>query len=310
MFSQWWKILALLALAASTASAAGERGYNVRVATLYLSPDSSSTKMAEIERGRELTVLPGGAPPGWAHVMPTLAHGREITGWVLDKGIVYTKTPNGDRILFGEAVDSESEASRAHGRKGADHDAMRLYYAVYDLFPSSPLAGEALYRSADIRWQIDYADVFSRSSAKEMSPDMRNQIDPEQMKEVMKKFPGTKWADLAAYHLLDNKVCGDWQGLPKCPEKETELYEKYVQDHPQSPAAAEALYKAAWRQAALVEIYRSDNQAAKSAAAKQKAIALAQRAASSYPQSDWGARAQRLAFLVEQGVNVYGSAQE
>ena len=41
------------------------------------------------------------------------------------------------------------------------------------------------------------------------------------MKQVMKKYPGTKWADLAAYHLIDNKLCGDWEALATCPEKET-----------------------------------------------------------------------------------------
>lgn len=311
MFSEFPEKLLLLALIAATAVAArAELAYNVRPATLYVSPDAASTRMDEIDRGREMAIVPGGGPPGWLHVMPTLSQGREVSGWILNKGVVFANTPNGDRILFGEAVESEAEASRRHGRRGADREALRLYQAVYDMFRKSPLAGEALYRAADIRWQLERADVLSRPSAKEMSPDMRGEIDPDPMKQVMKKFPGTKWADLAAFHLIDNKLCGDWQGLPKCPEKETELYEKYAAEHPQSPAAPEALYKAAWRQAALVEIYRGDNQAQKSAAAKQRALALAGQATSAYPQSDWAARAQTLAFLVEQGVNVYGSAVE
>ena len=79
------------------------------------------------------------------------------------------------------------------------------------------------------------------------------------MKQVIKKYPRTKWADLAAYNLIDNKICGDWQGQTKCPEKETEIYLKYAEEHPQSPKTAEALYNAAWRQAALVSLYKSDN---------------------------------------------------
>jgi outer membrane protein assembly factor BamD (BamD/ComL family) len=311
MFPKLLKVPFAVALfAVAITAAAADIGYNVRVATLYLAPDTTSTKMVEIDRGRELGRVPGGSPPGWLHVMPTLERGREVSGWVLDKGVVWANTPNGDRILFGEAVESEKEASKAHGRRGADREAMRLYYAVYDLFPKSELAGEALYRSADVRWQIDYADVFSRPSAKEMSPDMRTQIDTYYMKEVMKKFPGTKWADLAAFHLIDNKLCGEWQGLPKCPEKESEMYEKYAAEHPQSPDTPEALYKAAWRQAVLIEIYRTDNDEKKSSAARQKALALAQQVASKYPQNDWGARGQLLAFLVQQGVNVYSTAVE
>ena len=53
------------------------------------------------------------------------------------------------------------------------------------------------------------------------------------MKKVIKKFPGTKWADLAAYRLLDNKTCGEWAAEAKCPEMEATLYMKYVDEHPQ-----------------------------------------------------------------------------
>lgn len=309
MFPRALSILVVMVSVAVSAAAA-ERGFNVRVATMYVAPDTSSAKLEEIERGRELILVPGGGPAGWVHLMATLPNERDVSGWVLDKGVVFARTPNGDRILFGEAVDSESEASRSHGRKGADRDAMRLYYAVYDLFPNSPLAGEALYRSADIRWQIDYPDVFGHAAGKAPDPLLHREIDPAMMKEVMKKFPGTKWAELAAYHLLDNKMCVDWQGLPKCPEKESELYEKYAAEHPQSPATPEALYKAAWRQAALVEIYRTENQEGKSVGAKQKAMELARRLATAYPQSDWGTRGQRLAFLVEQGVILYANTVE
>ena len=96
------------------------------------------------------------------------------------------------------------------------------------------------------------------------------------MKQVMKKFPDTKWAQLAAFHLIDNKLCGDWQGSSKCPDKEADLYEKYVKEHPKSPAAPEALYNAASRRAALIEIYKTEEQPKKSDQSKDQAIALAQ----------------------------------
>ena len=152
-------------------------------------------------------------------------------------------TPNGDKIVFGEAADSEDQASRRRGRRDAAQDAMRLYYRVYDLFPTSPLAAEGLYRAADIRWQMERSDVLTRPSARERDSYMRGQIDEEWMKLVIKKFPGTKWADLAAFHLIENKLCGDWQGASKCPEKEADMYEKYAKEHEQSPAAPEALYR-------------------------------------------------------------------
>ena len=286
------------------------RGYNVRPAIVYLSPDTTSTKMVEVERGRELSLLPGGAPPGWLHVLPTLKGGQEISGWMLNKGVVLGDTPNGDHILFGEAADSEAEASRAHGRKGADRDAMRMYFAVYDLFPQSPLAGEALYRAADIQWQLEFSDPYVRRPASLVGLGTTAELDDSLMKLVTKKLKGTKWDELARFRLIDVQLCRDWEGNVKCPEKESELYEKYVKEHPQSPAAPEALYKAASRQAALIDMYKSDNQGGKSAAAKQHAIALAQRLVSSYPQSDWVNRGQGLLFLIEQGVPTYGTSVE
>src|SRR5215472_12876045 len=256
----------------STALATGEHGALVRVANMYLSPDTNSAKLAEIDRGRELVVLD--STHDWVHVEAFLGEEKTVSGWILDRGFVRSSNPEGDKILFGAGADSEDEASRRHGRKGADQDALRLYYRVYDFFPSSPLAGEALYRAADIRWQLERNDVMSRPSARERDPIMREGMNEEWMKQVMKKFPGTKWADLAAFHLIENKLCGEWQGASKCPEKESDLYEKYAKEHQQSLAAPEALYLAAKRRAALVDIYKTDEQRKKADEAKAKAIAL------------------------------------
>lgn len=292
-------------LLCSAAWADAVRGTPIRPASIYLSPDSSSNKLADIERGREVVILETSGD--WLHVEAALTEEKLITGWMTNKGVVQASTPNGDRIVFGEAVDSEDQASQRHGRRDAAQDAMRLYYRTAEYFPHSPLAGEAMYRSADIRWQIEKADVMSRPSAKEKEAYLREGMNEEFMKEVMKKFAGTKWADLAAFHLIDNKLCGDWQASSKCPEKEAEMYEKYANERPQSPAVAEALYDAAWRRSALIEIYKTENQSKKSEESRSRAITLAQKAVSQGPQSDWGARAQRLLFMIEQNVPTYGN---
>jgi len=299
-FKVKFNVVALVILASALCMAQTRRGAMIRVGNIYLSPDTTSAKLGEVDRGREVIILENSHE--WLHVEANLTEERTVTGWMLDKGVVQASTPNGDRILFGEAVDSEDQASQRHGRRGAAQDAMRLYYRVYDLFPTSPVAGEALYRSADIRWQIDKADVMSRPSAKEKEAYLRQGMTEDFMRLVEKKFPGTKWADLAAFHLIENKLCGDWQGASKCPTKEAETYEKYADEHPQSPALAEALYDAAWRFSALIEIYKTETQPKKSEESKGKAIALAQKVASQFPQSDWGARAQLLLYLLQQGV--------
>jgi outer membrane protein assembly factor BamD (BamD/ComL family) len=312
--------LANIALLASPLHAA-ERGTIVREAIIYLSPDTASNKLGQVDRGRELILLDRSR--NWLHVEALLGtnvapdpafvleeedEGKTISGWIIDTGIVWSTTPNGDRILFGAAVDSEEEASRRHGRRSAAQEALRLYHRVYDIFPTAPDAGEALYRAADIKWQVDRADMLSRPSAREKDPMLRYGIAEEGMKQVMKKFPDSKWAQLAAFHLIDNKLCGDWQGSSKCPDKEAEMYEKYVKEHPQSPAAPEALYNAASRRAALIEIYKTEEQPKKSEQSKSAALALAQELIAQYPQSDWSSRGQTLLFLVQQAVPTYGNA--
>jgi hypothetical protein len=283
-----------------------ERAISVREANLYISPDKNSQKLATVDRGREVAVLEHSGNQ-WVHVLASLGGEKDVSGWILDKGLVRKNTPNGDQILFGEGADSEAEASRRGGRRGADKDAQRLYYWVSDYFPNSPLAGEAAYRSADIAWQLDEEDMRRRPSAKEKDPYMRHQMDEEQMRKVEHKYPHTKWADLAAFDLIDNKLCGDWQGDPKCPEKESSIYEKYVADHPQSPKAAEALYDAAWRQSALIEIYRERGDQKKSDESRSRALGLAQRANQQYANSDFAYRAQRLVYLLQQNIPTYGN---
>lgn len=307
-------LIASLLLAAPLSFAAAERGVMVRVAQIYLSPDTNSPKIAIIDRGREVAVIEKSRD--WLHVLATLSEptelseGRDVSGWILDKGVVRAATPSGDKVLFGEAVASEQEASRRGGRKGADKDALRLYYRAAEYFPQSPVAGEALYRAADIRWQIDRADIFGRPSGRGDAHSRLYGIDEDLMKQVIKKFPHTKWADLAAFHLLDNKLCGDWQGESKCPEKEAEVYEKYADEHPQSPVAAEALYNAAYRRSALVELYKNDGKSNHIGDAKAKAVALAQRIIANFPQSDWAGRAQTLLYKLDQGIPTYGTAVE
>ncbi len=301
--------------------AQAQRGTLVHEETIRVSPSADTAKLGEAGRGHELIIID--TSRDWVHVEAILreprkdddeddeeSQGKTITGWVRKNALVGMSTPNGDKIIFGEATASEDEASRRRGRRDAAEDAMRLYYRVYDLFPTSPLAGEGLYRAADIRWQVERSDVLTRPSAREREAYMRGQIDEEWMKLVMKKYPGTKWADLAAFHLIENKLCGDWQGASKCPEKESDMYEKYAKEHAQSPAAPEALYNAAWRESALIEIYKTEANLKKSEEAKNRALNLAQRIVSQYAQSDWANRAQTLIFDVQNSVPTYGNASD
>ncbi len=313
-------LLLAIFIAFSALAATPQRGVLMREGIIYISPDASSTKISNIGRGREVAVIE--RAPGWANVVGTVdvvqgaeydaeAEDRNVTGWIVDKGIIMPTTPDGDKILFGEAVDSESEAMKRGGRRGAAQDAMRLYARMAEYFPQSPLAAEALYRAADIRWQIDAADVATRPSAKLQDPALRVKIDEDGMKKVIKKYPGTKWADLAAYHFIANKLCGDWQAEAKCPEKEADYYLKYVADHGHSPKAPEALYEAAWRYSALITIYKTDNDEKKAADSAARALDVAKKLIAQYPdETDWADRTQRLIYMVQNNMPTWGNARE
>jgi hypothetical protein len=298
----------------------------IHPAIVYVAAEDSAQHVAEVLPGHEVVVMEHNG--AWVRVFANTDQPDRIddrmepefkddtnkpepaSGWIRDKGVVTAQTPNGDAILYGAAANYEDEATKPHAPKGAPEAAHLLYERVYEYFPQSKLAAAAAFRSADIRWQLERADNATLPSAKEQEAYLRPQIYEGDLQRVMKLYPGTKEAALAAYDLLDNKVCGDWQGLAKCPAMEAVLYEKYADRFPDSPKAAEALYQACYREGVLVQMYLADDDRKRSDAAGQSAIGLAKEMADRYPGSDWTARAASIAYHVQQGVSVYGNDRE
>jgi hypothetical protein len=229
-----------------------------------------------------------------------------ISGWMEARGVVIETTPDGDQVMMGEAANEEALASDPRGPANAAQIARLLYRRVVEMFPNSTLAPEAAWRAADIEWQVQKSDQASRPSAKEQAAYMREGMDEDPIKKVIKFYPHTKQADMAAYDLIDNKLCGDWQGQPKCPEKESELYEKYATEHPNSPRTAKALYEAVYRNAVLVDMFNADENSKKADGAKAHAHDLLARLKDKFAQSDYTARASALVFKLDQGIPVYG----
>lgn len=299
---------------------AGPRAAALRVTWLYISPDLSSQKVDRVQIGREMVIAEKSGP--WIRVYantdieevsekdaPLFGQNETpppVSGWMEAKGIVVETTPNGDQVLMGEAANQESLASDPRGPVNAAQSARLLYRRLAEMFPSSPLAAEAAWRAADIRWQLQKADASSRPSAHERQAYLRDQMDDDEMKKVMKLFPQSRQAALAAFELIDNKLCGDWQGSPKCPEKEAEYYEKYVADYPDGPKTAQALYLATYRQSVLVDMFGADGNENKASAARTHARELAAHLKDKFPQSDYAARAAALVFKLDQRVPVYG----
>ena len=115
---------------------------------------------------------------------------------------------------------------------------------------------------------------------------------------------------LAAYDLLDNKLCGDWQGLPKCPEMEANLYVKYAEQYPESPKAPEAFYNAVYREGVLVSMYTVQDDHKRADTAAQRTQAMAEEMQRRFGGSDYTARAVSIAFRVKQGLSIYGNDRD
>jgi hypothetical protein len=304
---------------------AGPRATALRVTLLYVAPDLGSQKVDRVQIGREMVMAEKSGP--WMRVYANtdieemhqdkdapLVGGDQtpppISGWLQAKGIVVETTPNGDQVLMGAAADQESLASDPRGPVNAAQSARLLYQRLVEMFPNSPLAPEAQWRAADIKWQLEKADASTLRSAHEKDPYMRQQMDEDPLKKVIKFNPHTRWADLAAFDLIDNKLCGDWQGSIQCPEKESEIYEKYADEHPDGPRTAQALYQAVYRLAVLRDMYAANGDDKKSENAKNHAHDLAARLKEHFASTDYAWRAGALVYKLDEGIPVYGIDRE
>lgn len=291
---------------------------------LYPNADLSSAPIAQIMPGREMVIV--GHNGKWVRVFAntdppdnsgpdqpefgTQNGSHPISGWMIDQGIVTSQTAGGDQVLFGAADAMEEQASQPNPIPNSAEEARLLYMRVVLMFPKSRWTPEAMYRAADIRWQLQKADAETLPSAHERQAYLREQMDENEMRAVMKYFPGTKWADLAAFDMLDNKLCGDWQGSEKCPEQESEDYLQYANEYPNSPKAAEALYDALWRQAAAADMWAEDGNPRRAAKDRDRAHAILASLQQHFPDSSYTARAASVVYKVDQGIQVYGASQE
>jgi outer membrane protein assembly factor BamD (BamD/ComL family) len=297
----------------------------VHEANVYVTADADAQKLSLVTPGHEVVIVQRSGP--WIQVFantdvedtndenkPEFADDTDnvtpASGWIRDKGVIAPATPSGDAILYGAAANFEAQAAQPQAPKGSAMAAHLLYERVADYYPNSPLAAEAAWRSADIRWQLEKEDISTLPSAKEQEAYLRPQLYEGEMKKVMKMYPSTKFAALAAYDLLDNKLCGDWQGLPKCPEMESGLYEKYAEKFADGPKAAEALYNATYRQGVAVTMYTVQEDRKRAQDAAQRTAGLAQELKERYPQSDFAARAAAIAYKVQQQIPIFGNDRD
>lgn len=296
----------------------------LHTANVYVAAEDGSQRVSVVTPGHEVTIMD--RSPGWVRVFANTdepeqndydapeiqddSQSSPVSGWIKDKGVVGPGTANGDRLIFGAAVIAEGLAYAPHAPKDAAAMAHFLYKRMFEYFPQSPLAGEAAWRSADIRWQLQKADFATLPSAKEQDPNLRPRLYEDELKKVIKYFPGSKYAAMAAYELIDQKLCGDWQGLPKCPDKETEYYEKYAKEYPDGPKTAEALWQAVYRQGVVSSMYLAEENKKKADNAASHASTLNDQLQSRFGATDWAARGSALVYRLQQGIPVYGNDRD
>jgi hypothetical protein len=309
------------------AARCGKTATLIRDSILFVGPSTDSHRIQPVTQGHEVSIIET-ANNGWIRVFANTdieQNAEEVevfgvdakiapaSGWLLDKGLVRKGQANGDVLLFGAAISAEAVATTGAGQRAAAQQARLLYKRLTEYFPDSPLVPEAMWRSADIRWQLDRADVQSRPSAHEKENYLRGQIDDEEMRKIEKKYPGSKWASFAAWDKIDNKLCGDWQGSVKCPQKEAEIYQKYAAEYPDSPRTSHALYNAAWRLACAGDMLAAEDSKEdkeKAAKARADAQAIAQQLQTKFPQTDYSARAALLVYKMQQSIPIYGSDRD
>ena len=192
----------------------GKAGYDraaratvLHEANVYVTAEADAQKLSSVTPGHEVVVIQRSGP--WIQVFantdvedsddenkPEFTDDSDTTtpasGWIHDKGVVGPSTPGGDAILYGAAANFEAEAAQPHAPKGAAMAAHLLYERVADYYPQSPLAPQAAWRAADIRWQLEKEDISTLPSAKEQAAYLRPQLYEGDMKKVMKMYPGTK----------------------------------------------------------------------------------------------------------------------
>src|ERR1700759_5076488 len=102
----------------------GPKATVIRDTNLYVSPDTSSSRLAEISPGREMVIVEKNGP--WLRVFantdeetsrsqdaPVFGHEAAavpVSGWMSAPGVVSSETPKGDLILFGAGAGPEEDA--------------------------------------------------------------------------------------------------------------------------------------------------------------------------------------------------------
>ena len=150
-----------------------------------------------------------------------------ISGWMQAKGVVVEEHAQRRQILMGAAANQEALAIDPRGPVNAAQSARLLYRTTCRDVSQLPLAPEAAWRAADILWQIQKADASARCPPpRSATLTCATRWTRTGLRKSSKFIRTPASPTLRHIELIDNKLCGDWQGQTKCPEKEAEYLRK------------------------------------------------------------------------------------
>lgn len=286
-------LFATLSVAAAQSAVKLQKAVTLVAAPIYLQPDAASTKVGTVRPGDPVGIQ--SSTNGFVQVF------TGVSGWMRNQGLVRLDNPQAPELIFGAAVGLEDIAESSAGQRPAALDAARLYMAIYNDFPAATRAAEALYRGAEIRWELALSEMPKRRS-----PEERQFPNDDDLRRVVKKFPDTPWAARADFQLLiKHFTCGDWVAKPECVGKEVDTYHDYVKKYPNGPATARAAYDAVYREAIAWTLYNAPgphHDAGKATQFQRAAESDAAAMARAYPGTDWAAQAAYVAFTVGEGM--------
>ena len=153
---------------APTPDAARKSGYEnspratvIHTANVYIAADDTSQRIATVMPGHEVVILEKSGP--WIRVFANTdveevnekdkpIYGSDtitppVSGWIQARGVVRDTTPDGDKVLMGEAATMEILAEDARGPRNAGQTARLLYRRIVEFYPNSPLVAEAAWRA-------------------------------------------------------------------------------------------------------------------------------------------------------------------
>ncbi len=280
-------------LAPTAVLSATQRAVVISDQRLYREARLDSKTVGRVMAGEEATVT------GRQGALLEVSLPGNRAGWTLANGVVVLDdNPRAAALLF-EAADTlaQQDSVQAWGC------AARLFRKAASLVPGGPYAPEALSRAAELAWRMEIRTsgaVHEAGAVKELEA-------------VVRAHPKTAAAARAAYFLLKSNLCEFWEGTPGCPEAESSLISRYLQEYPHSPQDAELRYALAYRHSALVEIYLDKEKThfspEKAVEQKAKAREVVGALHREHPGSIWAARGERLLWSLDNNIGVYSGIE-